>query len=77
MTNPNIKTLLEDHSCPKPDAAYASPPVTNPLVSSVPEVGGFSSLDDHTVSQKRDLNFDGLIGIIPEEYYFGFICSFD
>ncbi|KAL2534036.1 Topless-related protein 4 [Abeliophyllum distichum] len=42
--NPDIKTLFVDHSCGQPNGARAPSPVTNPLMGSVPRVGGFPSI---------------------------------
>ncbi|CAA3030297.1 topless-related 4 isoform X1 [Olea europaea subsp. europaea] len=40
--NPDIKTLFVDHSCGQPSGARAPSP--NPLMGSVPKVGGFPSI---------------------------------
>ncbi|KAG8379818.1 hypothetical protein BUALT_Bualt07G0129000 [Buddleja alternifolia] len=40
--NPDIKTLFVDHSCgQQPNGARVPSPVTNPLMGSIPRVGGF------------------------------------
>ncbi|GER44119.1 transducin family protein / WD-40 repeat family protein [Striga asiatica] len=39
--NPDIKTLFVDHTCSQPNGARAPSPVTNPLMGSIPKVGGF------------------------------------
>ncbi|KAL0354810.1 UNVERIFIED_CONTAM: Topless-related protein 4 [Sesamum radiatum] len=39
--NPDIKTLFVDHSCGQSNGARAPSPVTNPLMGSIPKVGGF------------------------------------
>ncbi|XP_007023214.2 PREDICTED: topless-related protein 4 isoform X1 [Theobroma cacao] len=39
--NPEIKTLFVDHTCGPPNGARAPSPVTNPLMGSIPKVGGF------------------------------------
>ncbi|XP_011073420.1 topless-related protein 4 [Sesamum indicum] len=39
--NPDIKTLFVDHSCGQSNGARAPSPVTNPLIGSIPKVGGF------------------------------------
>ncbi|XP_060669272.1 topless-related protein 4-like isoform X2 [Ziziphus jujuba] len=45
--NPDIKTLFVDHSCGQPNGARAPSPVTNPLLGSIPKVGGFPPLGAH------------------------------
>ncbi|XP_031130262.1 topless-related protein 4-like isoform X2 [Ipomoea triloba] len=45
--NPDIKTLFVDHTCGQPNGARAPSPVTNPLIGSMPKVGGFPPLGAH------------------------------
>ncbi|KAK9282441.1 hypothetical protein L1049_005359 [Liquidambar formosana] len=45
--NPDIKTLFVDHTCGQPNGGRAPSPVTNPLMGSVPKVGGFPPLGAH------------------------------
>ncbi|XP_010545756.1 PREDICTED: topless-related protein 4 [Tarenaya hassleriana] len=45
--NPDIKTLFVDHTCGPPNGARAPSPATNPLMNSVPKVGGFLPLGAH------------------------------
>lgn len=45
--NPDIKTLFVDHTCGQPNGARAPSPVTNPLMGSMPKVGGFPTLGAH------------------------------
>ncbi|GMY34068.1 WD40 domain-containing protein [Fagus crenata] len=42
--NPDIKTLFVDHTCGIPNGAHAPSLVTNPLMGSIPKVGGFPPL---------------------------------
>lgn len=56
--NPDIKTLFVDHSCGQPNGARAPSPVTNPLLGSIPKVGGFPPLGAHGVSQQETSKFD-------------------
>lgn len=48
--NPDIKTLFVDHTCGPPNGTRAPSPVTNPLMGSIPKVGGFPPLGAHGVS---------------------------
>ncbi|XP_062155997.1 topless-related protein 4 isoform X2 [Alnus glutinosa] len=45
--NPDIKTLFVDHTCGTSSGAHAPSPVTNPLMGSIPKVGGFPPLGVH------------------------------
>ncbi|GKV35880.1 hypothetical protein SLEP1_g44084 [Rubroshorea leprosula] len=45
--NPDIKTLFVDHTCGPPNGTRAPSPVTNPLMGSIPKVGGFPPLGAH------------------------------
>ncbi|XWS16473.1 hypothetical protein CRYUN_Cryun34aG0091000 [Craigia yunnanensis] len=45
--NPDIKTLFVDHTCGPPNGARAPSPVTNPLMGSIPKVGGFPPIGAH------------------------------
>ncbi|OMO54350.1 hypothetical protein CCACVL1_27864 [Corchorus capsularis] len=45
--NPDIKTLFVDHACGPPNGARAPSPVTNPLMGSIPKVGGFPPIGAH------------------------------
>ncbi|XVF74749.1 hypothetical protein PTKIN_Ptkin13bG0136600 [Pterospermum kingtungense] len=46
-SNPDIKTLFVDHTCGQPNGARAPSPVTNPLMGSIPKVGGFPPIGAH------------------------------
>ncbi|KAL0319133.1 UNVERIFIED_CONTAM: protein TOPLESS [Sesamum angustifolium] len=46
--NPDIKTLFVDHSCGQSNGARAPSPVTNPLMGSIPKVGGFPPIGGPT-----------------------------
>ncbi|KAL8117382.1 protein TOPLESS-like [Apium graveolens] len=45
--NPDIKTLFVDHSCVQPNGSSAPSPANNPLLGSLPKVGGFPPLGAH------------------------------
>ncbi|KAL0441640.1 UNVERIFIED_CONTAM: Topless-related protein 4 [Sesamum radiatum] len=49
--NPDIKTLFVDHSCGQSNGARAPSPVTNPLMGSIPKVGGFPPIGGPTPFQ--------------------------
>ncbi|MCL7047751.1 hypothetical protein MKW94_009116 [Papaver nudicaule] len=45
--NPDIKTLFVDHTCGQPNGGLAPSPANNPLLGSIPKVGGFPPLGAH------------------------------
>ncbi|XP_059291253.1 topless-related protein 4 isoform X2 [Lycium ferocissimum] len=45
--NPDIKTLFVDHACGQPNGARAPSPVANPIIGSMPKVGGFPPIGAH------------------------------
>lgn len=47
--NPDIKTLFVDHACGQPNGARAPSPVANPIIGSMPKVGGFPPIGAHGV----------------------------
>lgn len=45
--NPDIKTLFVDHACGQANGARAPSPVANPIIGSMPKVGGFPPIGAH------------------------------
>ncbi|CAN4086401.1 unnamed protein product [Withania somnifera] len=45
--SPDIKTLFVDHACGQPNGARAPSPVANPIIGSMPKVGGFLPIGAH------------------------------